>query len=314
MKNRLVLVRSRVKPILMFAAGWIVVFGMVALSQTDPQPQSETKPSIHAKKPLAFEVVSIRRSNAGGGPVQFGPTPDGFHSLGLPLFAIFQMAYAPPNQRGVLPGNRIAGSPNWMQNEHYDVVARVDEADVADWQKPQLRQTILREMLQTMLAERFKVVIHHESKEVPVYELMVAKGGPKFKQAETVDTDKLKLKYPNGGRMSGGGLAVQSSNGIQFYGISMGTLAQTFLSRAGRPVVDKTGLTGDYDLMLPSSALPRQPPPRGASQLMDAQPPPTEDEESIFTTLPKALGLRLQPAKDPVDMLVIDHVERPTEN
>jgi uncharacterized protein (TIGR03435 family) len=150
---------------------------------------------------------------------------------------------------------------------------------------------------------------------VPVYELVVAKDGPKFKQAESVDTDKLKLKYPNGGRMTGGGLAVQSASGTQFYGISMTTLAQTFLSRrAGRPVVDKTGLTGGYDLALPSSAMARQPPPRGASQPMDAPPQPTEDEESIFTTLPKALGLRLQPAKDPVDMVVIDHVERPTEN
>ena len=159
MKQRLVLAPSRVKPILIFAMGWIVVFGTaVAFSQTDPQPQSGASLSANAEKPLGFEVVSIRRSNATGGPVQFGPTPDGYHSLGLPMFAIFQDAYAPPNQRGVLPGDRIAGGPDWLKDERYDVVAKVDEAHLADWQQPQLRQTMLRAMLQTMLAERCKEI------------------------------------------------------------------------------------------------------------------------------------------------------------
>ncbi len=103
--------------------------------------------------------------------------------------------------------------------------------------------------------------------------------------------------------MTGGGLAVQSSNGTQFYGISMAWLAQTVLpSVAGRPVVDKTGLTGRYDLALPAAAEPPQP---------NAPPP---DDESIFTVLPRALGLRLEPAKGQVEMLVIDHIERPSEN
>jgi uncharacterized protein (TIGR03435 family) len=96
----------------------------------------------------------------------------------------------------------------------------------------------------------------------------------------------------------------------------MAMLAETVLSSvADRPVMDETGLTGRYDLALPSSALPPQPPPPGASsQPMDAPPPPPGDDESIFTTLPEALGLRLEPGKGHVDTLVIDHVERPTEN
>jgi bla regulator protein blaR1 len=217
--------------------------------------------------------------------------------------AIFQMAYAPSNDSGVLRGDRILGVPDWLKGERYDVVAKVDEGDLADWQKPELKQTMLRAMLQTMLAERCKVVVHHENKEMPVYDLVVAKGGPKFKQAETVDATELKQKHQGGGRMTGGGMAVQGPNGTQFYGISMAMLGHTVLSSvAGRPVVDKTGLTGHYDLALPSSALPPQP---GASPA---------DDESIFTTLPETLGLRLEPAKGQVEMLVIDHVERPTEN
>jgi uncharacterized protein (TIGR03435 family) len=183
-----------------------------------------------------------------------------------------------------------------------------------------LKQTMLRAMLQAMLAERFKVAVHHESKEMPVFDLVVAKGGPKFKPAETADEAELKLKHPGGGRLTAGGVAVMGANGTQLYGITMGTLAQTFIATAaGRPVVDKTGLPGSYDLRMPSLTLP--PPPPGfsqtdahaSSQPMDA-PPPSGDPESIFTLLPEALGLRLEPAKGEVDMLVIDHVERPTEN
>jgi hypothetical protein len=105
-------VRSRVKPIRMFAAGWIVVFGLAAMvfSQTDPQPQSGASQPINPKRPLAFEVISIRRSSAASGPVQIGQTPDGYHSIGLPMFAIFQDAYAPSNESGVLNGDRIAGA------------------------------------------------------------------------------------------------------------------------------------------------------------------------------------------------------------
>ncbi len=232
------------------------------------------------------------------------------------MFGIFQWAYALPNQPGLLRGDLIEGDPRWLSDELYDVVAKVDQADLADWQKPAMRQTMLRAMLQAMLAERCKVVVHYGSKEAPVYDLVIAKGGPKFKQAETVDMAELRRKHPEGGMMRGSGtMAVQGPNGTQFYAISMAILTNTILpSIVDRPVVDKTGLTGYYDLALPSSALrrPPPPPPPGASQPLDAPSPPLEDE-SIFAAL-EALGLRLEPAKGQVETLVIDHVERPSEN
>ena len=311
--------RAHLKPILKFLAGWLVVLGPTAivLSQTDPQRQSAAS-LPNAKRPPAFEVISIRRNTGVSGPVQFGSTQDGFHAINLPMFAIFQMAYAPSNKSGPLRGDRIVGAPDWSKGpEHYDIVAKVDEADLADWQKPELMQQMLRAMLQAMLAERCNALVHHESEEMPVYDLVVAKGGPKFKQAETVDATELRQKHPGGGRVTGGGIAMQGPDGTQFYGVSMAWLGQMMLSTAAeRPVVDKTGLTGRYDLALPSSVLPPPPPgawSAGASQ-PDALPPPPGDGESIFTVLPKALGLRLEPAKDQVEMLVIDHVERPTEN
>jgi len=289
--------------------------GVVGLAQVPAAPASGQGVGTGEKHP-AFEVISIKRHAAEGGPVQNGPpgpTPDGFRSIGLPMIGIFQWAYALPNQPGLLRGDRIEGGPRWLGDELYDVVAKVRQADLAEWQKPALRQTMLREMLQAMLAERCKVVVHHGSKESPVYNLVVAKGGPRFKQAEAVDMAELRLKHPDGRVMMGSGtMAVPGPNGTQFYAIPMAILVNTILpSVTDRPVVDKTGLTGYYDLELPSSALRRPPPPSpsGASQPLDS---PLEDE-SIFAAL-EALGLRLEPAKGQVETLVIDHVERPSEN
>lgn len=253
----------------------------------------------------AFEAVSIRpHSDASGPPQRPGPTPSGFRFIGLPLIGIFQWAYPPPNETGLLRGDRITGAPDWLSDERYDVVAKISEADLADWQKPERQQTMLRAMLQTMLMDRCKVTAHYGIKEEPVYNLVVSKGGPKFKPAETVDADKLREKPGGGGMMLGTGVrAIPGPEGIRYYGLSMAILTQTILpNMAGRPVIDKTGLTGHYDLTLPDLKRPSL----AASS--------TGDDESIFTALPDALGLRLEPAKNEIEILVIDHVERPSEN
>jgi bla regulator protein blaR1 len=314
-------VRSKAKPgsrrVWRLATGATLLCAAVAgMAQVPAAPASAADASNGEKHPK-FEVISIKRHASEGGPVQNGrpgPTPDGFRSIGLPMVGIFQWAYALPNQPGLLRGDRIEGDPRWLEDELYDVVAKVHQADLADWQKPAMRQSMLRKMLQAMLAERCKVVVHYGIKESSVYNLVVTKGGPKFKPAETVDMAELRRKHPQGRVMMGSGtMALPGPNGTQFYAISMAILANTILpSVADRPVVDKTGLTGYYDLALPSSALRRSPPPPAPSQPLDAPSSPLEDE-SIFTAL-ETLGLRLVPAKGQVETLAIDHVERPSEN
>lgn len=307
--------RSTLKPyfrgaLRVAAAAVLLSAGVAGMAQAG-SAQAAGASEKHPK----FEVISIKRHTEESGPGQLGPTPTEFRSIGLPMFGIFQWAYALPNQPGLLRGDRIEGDPRWLTDELYDVVAKVDQADLADWQKPAMRQTMLREMLQAMLAERCKAVVHYGSKEAPVYDLVIANGGPKFKQAETVDMAELRRKHPEGGVMRGSGtMAVRGADRTQFYAISMAILANTILpSVADRPVLDKTGLTGYYDLALPTRALQRQPPPPpGASQPLDAPSPPLE-EESIFAAV-EALGLRLEPAKGQVETLVIDHVERPSGN
>lgn len=174
---------------------------------------------------------------------------------------------------------------------------------------------MLRAMLQAMLAERCKVVTHYGSKEVSVYELVIAKGGPKFKAAETVDPAALRRKHPAAGIMRGSvTMTQQESDRTQFYAMPMALLADTILSSlTGRPVLDKTGLAGYYDLAPPSSALRPVAPRPEDTQPLDTASPSIEDE-SIFSALTQVLGLRLESAKGRVETLVIDHVERPSEN
>jgi uncharacterized protein (TIGR03435 family) len=318
-------VRSKVKPYFrgasrVAAAAALLYAAVAGMTQAGmaqvPAAPASAQGARASEKHTKFEVISIKRHTADSGPVQLGPTPAEFRSIGLPMFGIFQWAYALPNQPGLLRGDQIEGDPGWLSGELYDVVAKVDQADLAGWQRPAMRQTMLRAMLQDMLAERCKVAVHYGSKEAAVYDLVIAKGGPKFKQAETVDMAELRRKHPEGGVMRGSGtMAVQSPNTTHWYAMSMAILTNTILSSiVDRPVLDKTGLSGYYDLALPSSALrrPPPPPPPGASQPLDAPSPPLGDD-SIFAAL-EALGLRLEPAKGQVETLVIDHVERPSGN
>ncbi len=290
--------------------------GMTGLTQISAALASAGS-AVAGEKYLAFEVISIKRHTAASGPVQRPTTtPNGFRSIGLNLFAIFQMAYVPPNQSGVLRGDLIAGAPDWLTEESFDIVAKVDDADLADWKKPEFTQTMLRAMLQAMLAERFKVVAHHESKEMPVYDLVVAKSGPKFKQSEALDADELR-QAPGRGMIGTNVGVVPGPSGTLYRGISMETLTQSILpGMAGRAVVDKTGLAGNYDLTLPDvkRLLMAPLPPPEASRTPDEPLPPPGADETIFSVLVDALGLRLESARGQVDMLVIDHVERPSEN
>ena len=169
--------------------------------------------------------------------------------------------------------------PDWLETERFDIAAKfAPHSSVEQWAL----------MLQALLADRFKLALHHETKELPVYALTLTKGGAKFKSSETDS-----------------GIA-SNSNRTQWHvtaKVSMAGFAEFLTGEAGRPVLDKTGLSGSYELKLdwsPDTA------PAGA----DAVSLP-----SLFTALQEQLGLKLESAKGPVDMLVVDHAERvPTEN
>jgi uncharacterized protein (TIGR03435 family) len=169
-------------------------------------------------------------------------------------------------------------------------------------------------MIQSLLADRFKLTVHRETKELPIYVLTVAKSGSKLHAAAPAAEENIPLgpPMPDGPqanhsiRMNGrGDLSVMAQNLDRF--------ADLLSHQLGRPVINKTGLTGDVDFTL------RWTPDDGRGQMPGGQPPeaapPAEaNGPSLFTALQEQLGLKLESQKGPVETIVIDHVERPSEN
>ena len=240
-----------------------------------------------------FDVVSIRQnvSQTGSRSLKLTPSPTGFQVTRMPLLIVLMTAYT-PKAGGMFMGN-IDNLPDWARRESYDIDARISDADRAAWNDPKNQPAMLQQMLQTMLADRFQLVAHRSFKEVPVEELVIAKGGPKL--TETKPDEQI----PAGQTLPDGGVVVPGKDGPHFYNFSMGLLASALSEKGDQTVVDKTGLTGRYDIVLPRPA---------ADYAAD------NDPEAQRLDLIRSLGLKLQPAKEQVEFLVIDHIEKPSEN
>jgi hypothetical protein len=152
---------------LAMAAGVLFAGPVAILAQA--VTSAEAAPPVGADgKPLTFDVVSIREDNSEDAPqntVQNGPTPDGYHLKDGPLLAVIQTACLPSEGGLTFRPDRITGLPAWACNLiHYDIDARVSEADMPRWKDPALQPAMLRAMLQAMLADRFKLAIRRENK------------------------------------------------------------------------------------------------------------------------------------------------------
>jgi len=225
-------------------------------------------------------------------------TDDGYSAMGVTLHKLIQEAY------GIYDKNRISGEPQWANSDLYDIEAKMDEADLAALHALDVHQR--SEVLRSLLADRFKLAAHLETKDFPIYALVVDKNGSKLKLS-THDSEWA--NRPKGM----GGLITRSQTGqLTAQWMSMPSLAQFLSNGAGRKVVDKTGLTGHYDLSLDWA------PEHQVSSVPNASntPPLPSDPTgpSIFTALRQQLGLRLDPQTGPLEVLVIDHAEPPTPN
>ena len=167
-------------------------------------------------------------------------------------------------------------------------------------------------MLQAQLADSFKLTIHRETKELPIYSLVVAKGGSKLQEAKPGDSYANGLKGPDG--RPGGAHVMRMGRGeLTAQGIGMNEIAHLLTPQTGRTVVDNTGLKGNYDFKLhwtPDQSTPALGGPGGGPDSSTS----SESGPSLFTAIQEQLGLKLEPGKAPVEILVIDHVERPSEN
>jgi uncharacterized protein (TIGR03435 family) len=293
---------------LAFAALVAVVVAKGTLGQAGPgAPGAGDASAVLA----AYDVVSVKPVDANAKvTVDVRDTPDGLQATTTVCWLV-RMAYGGPRQ---LPTeDSVTGCPEWAKTAYFTVQTKMSPEQVAALAKLDKNQQEQRreQMLEALLVDRFKLKIHRETKQVPDYELMVAKGGPKLKESTGPD--------PNGpkgadGKPLGGFLMKNSQVTGQL--MTMEQLAN-FLGGPivlGRKVVDKTGLTGKYNITLnwaPGSGT-------GSGSINGiATPPPTPDDDSapsIFTAVQEQLGLKLQRGTGTVDAVVVDHVERPVAN
>lgn len=285
------------------------IVALLASTTTGTAQTASTAPMLGTNgKPLEFDAVSIREDKAGffpGNISPFGATPDGYRLKDLSVAFVILTAYI-PSQEGdsaVFSAKEVVGLPDWVTATRYDIDARVSEADMPRWKDPTLQPAMLRAMLQAMLADRFKLVAHREMKEQPIFALTVDKGGPKFKPSPTTALDDIQQKQPRASVGLGGAIgAITSTNGqTMLFGVTMPNLCWRLSEMAHSHVEDKTGLTGKYDITYQFD-----PPPPG-------QGGPGDPQLQIPTVMHQ-LGLKLMPAKGQVETLVIDHIERPSQN
>jgi bla regulator protein BlaR1 len=258
-------------------------------------PITAQAPTQIQDQPAAFDIVSIRPSGSSGEP-SFGPTPDGYRSTNITLFAAILTAYVPLNGQSYYTTEHIKGAPDWLKSDRYDIQAKVAEGDLTRWHNTEQQKVMLRAMMQSLLTARCQLAVHRESKESPTFDLVVAKSGPHLKVADP------NVPHPSGVSLPAGGTVVPGAGGqiLNFYAASMASLALVLSNFSGRPVQDKTGLTGAYDFSLERETV-------DATSGSPAPPAPP-----IYSII--ALGLRLEPSHNVVDTLVIDHIERPSEN
>jgi uncharacterized protein (TIGR03435 family) len=257
---------------------------------------------------LTFDVVTIRHTEQGPSRVTNPSDGDGITITNSTLREIVRWNY----NVGTLNRDQIQGAPEWFSSndENYEIHAKIAFSDVAAWQK--LNDEGRRLVFRKVLVDRFKFAGHFVDVEVPVYNLVIAKGGLKMKEAKLGEVSSGNFKvlgdpskpywgYEETRGMSPGGvLAV-------FQRMDMTSFAkwEAFPYAVGRPVIDETGLTGVYNFKLDFSWQQLS-----ASATPEAASEPTGPD--IFTALQQQLGLKLVGARGQVSHLVVDHIERPS--
>jgi uncharacterized protein (TIGR03435 family) len=271
----------------------------VVPTQTSAAPVADKAPApaTAAAKPIPFEVISIRQ-NISRRVSGLMVTPDGFSTEGSAVIRLLRM----------LGNIDTAALPGWSSTERYDVEAKIAESDIASWQKLGYKEKDLS--IRTLLEDRFAMKWHIETKMEPGYELVIAKSGSKLKEATPGETYPNGTKNPDGTSWHGVFMSGPSKEagitGFSGQAATMDQLSGQLRMFTRTPVVDKTGLTSTYDFTL--NAVPEPLLTAGDTT------PPVTDGPSVFSAVQQQLGLKLESVKVPVEYLVVDHIERPSEN
>jgi len=268
------------------AAPIAVALLLLAAQLNGPALAAQTATTVNLP---AYDVVSIKPNKTGSGSISISIDDGNYEASNVSLKMLVLNAYQ-------LKDNQLEGLPKWADSDRFDIKAKVVEPDPAVMKSLTGEQNQM--MLRPVLTERFGLTFHREKKVLPVYEMVLAKDGPKFKAM--LPEEESSGRTTNGVRA--GGMSIHNTE-MTAVGVPLDSLVRMLSGQLQRIVIDKTGLAGKYDLQLkwtPDDAKPS--PDSGA----DAAPP------EIFTALIEQLGLKLQPSKAEVDMFVVDHVELPS--
>lgn len=279
----------------------LTILTLFAISSASPA-QSAPAASASAAPQLTFDVVSVRRNVSGGRQMtrQSAADTDDITMTNVPLAVIVFYAYFINNE------SLLLGLPDWAMSERYDVTAKVAPADLPAYHALTGKQRAA--MLQSVLADRFQLHAHRETRDRPVYALVVAAGGPKLKEAIPGELHPNTAKANPSGFVHGATIFATGQGQLTGEAAGMADLALALSNSEaeilGRTVVDKTGLTGRYDFILQMDA---------DLSSQDAAARQQDQTAALFTAL-QQLGLKLQPATAPAEYLVVDHLEKPSEN
>jgi uncharacterized protein (TIGR03435 family) len=268
----------------------IIVFAGTTLAPAGYSQQATTLPT--------FEVATIRRSDPKKPlPPSIKFVPGRFEASNVTLNDLIAMAFDTRQQ--------ISGGPGWIDSEKFDIVAKEDKNVMAHLNQlgPEQKGEQYRSMIQELLTDRFKLSVRREKKELTTYTLLLAKGGSRLKPG--VLDPKLPANIPQAR------INVRGPGFWEGHNTNTALLVKMLSSQSelgGRLVIDKTGLSGTYDFTLKWTR---------ESAAIDSQPSGPEAQETLpqlFTALQEQLGLRLANAKAPVEIIVVEHAELPSEN
>jgi uncharacterized protein (TIGR03435 family) len=266
------------------AAGVVVLIAIAGVASFSPRWIA------FAQTPRpAFDVASIKRNTTERNGIDFSEGPGGrLTVVNNPTSNAIQNAYG-------IAHYQLIGAPDWVDSERYDIEAK-------GFATASRKEIML--MLQTLLADRFAMRAHFETREMPAFILTVAKGGPKIKMLSKEDCVPFDSTMRNGGAISNrcGNNHLSRNNVWLANHISIPGVTGVLTSALGRPVIDRTGIKGTFDVSLQWS---------DDQALADG---PADAPASLYTALRETLGLELKSDHGPVEVLVIDHIERPTEN
>jgi uncharacterized protein (TIGR03435 family) len=282
-------------------AAFAVAAAMFFSLLQSPQARAQSSPTAGSPSP-SFEVASIKPNRSGDGLTRLMFAPDGLSANGIAVKGLIGFAYN-------VKDFQMSGGPGWIESERYDIEAKMDEATITALKQLPPEQAIeqRRLMLRSLLAERFKLKVSHSSKDLPIYALVVAKNGPKLTKSADA---------PSGPGGPGQRMMRMQLGELTATGIPMSLLVDRISREVGRNVVDKTGLPDRYDFTLRWTSDRQDLAPRGNADggPGSAAPLPDSSGPSIFTALQEQLGLKLESQKGPVETLIIDSLEKPSEN